>query len=395
MIDFINGLNTTWKAGRQFHKDVPLEYLTGLAGVHPDSHKQSHPVYFHKDIPKNLPEEFDARKNWPHCKSIGVIRDQGNCGSCWAVAAAEAMSDRICIHSKGKVQVNVSAEDIISCCKTCGYGAGGRGYQKRSSAKRGAITATAEYLPPPRSSLFHVALGHAQAAPGNAWLYYKEHGVVTGGLYDSDDGCMPYPFAPCEHSIKEASANPEMLTGCRKGYAKSYSEDKHFASKVYSISNNETQLMAEIFKNGPVEADMAVYVDFFSYKSGVYQTHLPTSVGYHSIRILGWGTENGTPYWLAANSWNTDWGDKENIGDLCGKTVRLAEGKLHSAVLFEVIHMQDGARDCKWSVVTTLRNQSVVISYVSKKLRTAVFPHICIDYLKACPGKGAMGRFCS
>lgn len=73
---------------------------------------------------------------------------------------------------------------------------------------------------------------------------------------------------------------------------------------------------------------------------------------------------------------------KKNIGDLCGKTVRLAEGKLHSAVLFEVIHMQDGARDCKWSVVTTLRNQSVVISYVSKKLRTAVFPHICIDYLK-------------
>lgn len=290
MIDFINGLNTTWKAGRQFHKDVPLEYLTGLAGVHPDSHKQSHPVYFHKDIPKNLPEEFDARKNWPHCKSIGVIRDQGNCGSCWAVAAAEAMSDRICIHSKGKVQVNVSAEDIISCCKTCGYGC---------------------------SSGF----------PPKAWLYYKEHGVVTGGLYDSDDGCMPYPFAPCEHSIKGPLPNctekpvptPKCSPVCRKGYAKSYSEDKHFASKVYSISNNETQLMAEIFKNGPVEADMAVYVDFFSYKSGVYQTHLPTSVGYHSIRILGWGTENGTPYWLAANSWNTDWGDKGFFKILRGK----------------------------------------------------------------------------
>lgn len=77
--------------------------------------------------------------------------------------------------------------------------------------------------------------------------------------------------------------------------------------------------MAEIFKNGPVEADMAVYVDFFSYKSGVYQTHLPTSVGYHSIRILGWGTENGTPYWLAANSWNTDWGDKGFFKILRGK----------------------------------------------------------------------------
>lgn len=30
----------------------------------------------------------------------------------------------------------------------------------------------------------------------------------------------------------------------------------------------------------------------------------------HVVKILGWGIENGVPYWLAANSWNTDWGDK-------------------------------------------------------------------------------------
>jgi hypothetical protein len=26
-----------------------------------------------------------------------------------------------------------------------------------------------------------------------------------------------------------------------------------------------------------------------------------------AIKLLGWGTENGVDYWLAANSWNTDW----------------------------------------------------------------------------------------
>lgn len=290
MIDFINGLNTTWKAGRKFDKNVPLEYLTGLVGVHPDSKRHSHPVYFHKDIPKDLPEEFDARKNWPHCKSISVIRDQGNCGSCWAVAATEAMSDRICIHSKGKVQVNISAEDIISCCSACGDGCN-------------------------------------TGFPSEAWKFYKEHGVVTGGPYGTDDGCQPYPFAPCEHSTKGSRPNctekpaptPKCTRTCRKGYAKSYSEDKHFGSKVYSISDNETQIMAEIFKNGPVEADMSVYVDFFSYKSGVYQRHSDAYLGGHSIRLLGWGTENGTPYWLAANSWNTDWGDKGFFKILRGK----------------------------------------------------------------------------
>lgn len=25
--------------------------------------------------------------------------------------------------------------------------------------------------------------------------------------------------------------------------------------------------------------------------------------------MVGWGVDNGTPYWLVANSWNTDWAE--------------------------------------------------------------------------------------
>jgi len=32
---------------------------------------------------KNLPDEFDARTEWPECPSIGKVRDQGACGSCY------------------------------------------------------------------------------------------------------------------------------------------------------------------------------------------------------------------------------------------------------------------------------------------------------------------------
>jgi len=31
----------------------------------------------------NLPDEFDARTEWPECPSIGEVRDQGACGSCY------------------------------------------------------------------------------------------------------------------------------------------------------------------------------------------------------------------------------------------------------------------------------------------------------------------------
>ena len=60
---------------------------------------------------------------------------------------------------------------------------------------------------------------------------------------------------------------------------------------------------------GPVEAAFTVYEDLLHYKSGVYQHVSGKVLGGHAVRMLGWGVENGTPYWLIANSWNTDWGD--------------------------------------------------------------------------------------
>ena len=63
-------------------------------------------------------------------------------------------------------------------------------------------------------------------------------------------------------------------------------------------------------KNGPAEAGFYVYEDFLTYKSGVYQKTKGNFIGGHAVKIMGWGTENGTEYWLVANSWNEDWGDK-------------------------------------------------------------------------------------
>ena len=50
--------------------------------------------------------------------------------------------------------------------------------------------------------------------------------------------------------------------------------------------------------------------------SGVYKHVKGSLLGGHAVKLLGWGVENGTDYWLLANSWNTDWGDN-------GETERL------------------------------------------------------------------------
>lgn len=62
--------------------------------------------------------------------------------------------------------------------------------------------------------------------------------------------------------------------------------------------------------NGPVEVLFFVYEDFYAYKNGVYQHKTGKNLGGHAVKILGWGVEKNQPYWLVANSWGTEWGDK-------------------------------------------------------------------------------------
>lgn len=50
---------------------------------------------------------------------------------------------------------------------------------------------------------------------------------------------------------------------------------------------------------------------------GVYQHVTGNYIGSHAVKILGWGYENGTAYWLAANSWNVNWGDDGKVANLC------------------------------------------------------------------------------
>ena len=78
---------------------------------------------------EDIPQEFDSRQKWAKCNDIiSDIRDQANCGSCWAFAAVSAMSDRICIASEGSKHVKISSDDLLSCCTLwnsfsfCGFG---------------------------------------------------------------------------------------------------------------------------------------------------------------------------------------------------------------------------------------------------------------------------------
>jgi len=199
------------------------------------------------------------------------------------------MSDRICIASNGKLQTRVSTTNLLGCCTACGDGCNG-----------GEL--------------------------GPSFQYWKQHGIPTGGLFNDTKTCQPYPFAPCDHHVDgkygpcpEADyETPSCQHECGDGYPVSFEKDLQFASSVYSLPNRETNIMAEIFEHGSVEAGFNVYEDFLNYKSGVYQNVSGDVLGGHAVKIIGWGVLDGTKYWTIVNSWNEGWGDNGTFKILRG-----------------------------------------------------------------------------
>lgn len=231
-----------------------------------------------------FPSEFDARNFWPECKMIiNHIRDQSNCGSCWAHGTTSAFNDRLCIATKGAFTKLLSTSDTTGCCgsKDCfSYGCNG-----------GQV--------------------------GTPWTWFMNQGVVTGGDYGQNELCYDYTMPRCSHlgeidgtpkCSDVSTVEPTCVDFCKSNKNIQYDQDKSFATSSYGIQGVDN-IKYEVMTFGSVTAAFTVFEDFVTYDSGVYQQMTGKDVGGHAVKIIGWGKENGIDYWLCVNSWNKTWGD--------------------------------------------------------------------------------------
>lgn len=203
----------------------------------------------------DLPENFDSREKWPEC--IHPIRNQGHCGSCWAHGASEVLSDRFCIASEGKVNVVLSPQDMVSC-DYFDHGCNG-----------GILTAS--------------------------WLYLRLFGIVT-------DECKPYTSG--NGKVESCPLFKSKCSNESAVYKKYKAKNFYYLPTINKIKQN-------ISEKGPIETGFMVYDDFMSYKGGVYKrTDGARLLGGHAVKIIGWGKEGETEYWIVANSWAETWGEK-------------------------------------------------------------------------------------
>jgi len=225
-------------------------YLTN--SIRPSMYAVSQPT--DKSSLKSIPSNFDARDQWPKC--IHPIRNQQQCGSCWAFSSSEMLSDRFCIASKGAINTVLSPQFMVSCDK---YDMGCHG-------------------------------GNMDTL----WKFLSTTGTV-------EDDCLPY--------VSGKGHVPSCSNTCANGDAMKFYKANPRSIKNFR-SNDIQSVQQDILTNGPIISGFMVYQDFMQYSSGVYHHVSGSLLGGHAIKIVGWGIDSQSklPYWIVANSWGADWG---------------------------------------------------------------------------------------
>lgn len=307
MIDEINSMpGNTWKAGvnPRFAHMAPGASKK-LCGVKEESHNHLQQMVaegkasiFEKNPEFTVPTSFDSAAHWPQCaKTIADIRDQSDCGCCWAFGAAEAASDRMCIATNASILVPLSAQNMCFCASWAGCDGG---------------------------------------QLGQAWDYIQSSGLVTGGQNKGigpfgNGYCSEFSLPHCHHhgpvghggdpypsegsaGCPSVSTSPSCPTKCdadAKSPHNDFSSDKYsFKGQIQTMPSDADAIAQAIMQGGPVECAFTVYSDFENYVSGIYKHTSGTMLGGHAVKIVGWGEEGGVKYWKVANSWNPYWGEK-------------------------------------------------------------------------------------
>ncbi|GMI29310.1 hypothetical protein TeGR_g212 [Tetraparma gracilis] len=289
----------------------------------------------------SIPDTFDSATNpdWASCATvIGDIRDQSNCGCCWAFGAASAASDRMCISTNGTLALPLSAQDTCFNAEYNGCGGGQLDTPWEFFKNTGVVTGTQsleDTADTPADPFFGANLCSAFSMP-----HCHHHGP-------EGHGGDPYPSegdAGCE-----SQTSPRGPTKCDDNAEAPHDDFKSnkfsFKGKVHFFPNDVATIQNAIMTDGPVETAFTVYADFEDYTGGVYEHTTNQSVGGHAVRIVGWGTdsESGKDYWKVANSWNPYWGE---LGYF-----RIVRGTNEGGIESQVVASESGA---VWDLMSNL-----------------------------------------
>jgi C1A family cysteine protease len=231
----------------QFTDLTPDEFKTQFVGGYKPL--QSFGCESFSSPASDAPDSID----WTKKGVVNPIRDQGQCGSCWAFATT-ANAESVWAISKGQL-MDLSEEFLVDCATGVGY--------------------------------FNMGCNGGQ--PDSALKYMINNGQCSETSYPYTSGVT-----------KTAGA-------CQKCDSVGVS-----FSTCYDVKpNDQVSLKAAVSQQPVVIAIEADTKYFQSYSSGILTDDLKCGTSLdHAVEIVGYGTENGIDYWKVRNSWGESWGEQ-------------------------------------------------------------------------------------
>ncbi|CAN7114685.1 unnamed protein product [Brassica rapa subsp. narinosa] len=216
-----------------------------------------------------------SAKDWTKAGIVSPVRDQGQCEAGWAISSVGAVE--AAYRKKYPLgRISLSEQQLLDCSTT--------------------------------------NTGCDGGAAANAFQYNVERKVNYQAAY------------PYRGTQGKCRYEPLLVGKLIKSYG-------------VGVGFDENKLKQWVASIGPVTVGFHVTNSFAFYEEGVYTSDEcgdTTEDLNHFMLVVGYGVEDGVPYWLIQNSWGADWGEKGYIKvemgkNMCGKSF-IMEFKIYNRI---------------------------------------------------------------
>lgn len=222
-----------------------------------------------------------AGMDWRRTKAVTPVKNQGQCGSCWAFSATETIESQMILKSGGSYDFTLSPQQIASCAPSTGtYG----------------------------------CLGCNGGFTEGAYEYVKSAVGLANGFY------IPYEqsLTQTENTLACPEAKVAEIDGEYEQLSGSYAQVSDYSYAVPpctegACAHQDLKALSAALEKTPVSVCVNAGA-WNDYTGGVLTAAACGSMGAayqdHCVQAVGFNATAPKPYWIVRNSWATTWGEK-------------------------------------------------------------------------------------